>query len=439
MPQRNKRTRTGGSASADTGSLLLKAWRPVAALCREYAGKIAGNVFSAIFESTAAHLSVDEIDGCRSFIDESAGAFMAAEGAGFSRKLRETMIKDARGDTINTLAGEFIGAYFEANVETFHENYAETEKTIRDDVFKTVGQMDHSEFTRVFSVKIEPFYKQAGAEIKRRMRRRVERISGYIKTAETTADALLIMAGDMRAVFASVCNYYDDNMTALTAAIIGETDAAIVSGIHETVSIKLDAVGEAAEAFAAEAEGIIGVYKDGAGGIDGAVKDATRQAALLLSGNSGALTSAKTLSAIDTAASEAIATLNEKTRRTAQKLSDATENCMKKFLREQLLYEMTTFEEVMRYSVPRLTESGAAAAYAAVLDEGYNDLQKILEGNGVEIIHPAIGDMFDGRRHEVLMAETSPDHKKGEIIKAVGSGYVYKGTVLIRANVIAAK
>jgi len=47
--------------------------------------------------------------------------------------------------------------------------------------------------------------------------------------------------------------------------------------------------------------------------------------------------------------------------------------------------------------------------------------------------------MFNPKEHEVLMAESNADFKKGEIVKVMNSGYRRKDLILLRANVIAAR
>ena len=66
------------------------------------------------------------------------------------------------------------------------------------------------------------------------------------------------------------------------------------------------------------------------------------------------------------------------------------------------------------------------------------ELTAVLSRNGVEIIAPEPHDAFDGKAHEVMMAEPHEGFRKGEIVKVMNSGYRQDGVVLMRANVIAA-
>lgn len=111
------------------------------------------------------------------------------------------------------------------------------------------------------------------------------------------------------------------------------------------------------------------------------------------------------------------------------------------FLKDYLLYEVGTFEEIQTYSVSKLRESEDAFAKEYVkrceaLDEATNQL---LKQHGIDIIAPKPFDQFNSAEHEVLVAEKNDAFKKGQIIKPMNAGYRYGDHVLIRANVIAAK
>jgi len=112
-----------------------------------------------------------------------------------------------------------------------------------------------------------------------------------------------------------------------------------------------------------------------------------------------------------------------------------------KFKRETLLYEMSTYEEIIFYSVSRLRqlESQIFQQGAALADDALKALEAILKKNNIEIIRPQPHEAFNSREHEVLMAESNPDFKKGEIVKMMNSGYRQDDVVLLRANVIAAR
>ena len=63
----------------------------------------------------------------------------------------------------------------------------------------------------------------------------------------------------------------------------------------------------------------------------------------------------------------------------------------------------------------------------------------LLKKNNIDLIRPTPHEMFNPKEHEILMAETLSDFKKGEIVKLMNSGYRQRETVLMRANVIVAR
>ncbi|MCL2203956.1 MAG: nucleotide exchange factor GrpE [Defluviitaleaceae bacterium] len=112
-----------------------------------------------------------------------------------------------------------------------------------------------------------------------------------------------------------------------------------------------------------------------------------------------------------------------------------------RFKKDVLLYEVGTYEEILTHSVSRLGESAneAVLAAAARLHDTYAALEILLRKNNIIPIRPAPHDVFNGKEHEVLVAEKHEGFAKGEIIKLMGSGYRHEDRVLMRANVIAAR
>jgi len=112
-----------------------------------------------------------------------------------------------------------------------------------------------------------------------------------------------------------------------------------------------------------------------------------------------------------------------------------------RFRREILLYEVATYEEILTHSVSRLHKSDnvQVKSMAARLEYAYAALEVLLRKNNITPIRPDPHEPFNGKEHEVLVAEKHEGFEKGEIIKRVGSGYRCGELVLLRANVIAAK
>jgi len=119
--------------------------------------------------------------------------------------------------------------------------------------------------------------------------------------------------------------------------------------------------------------------------------------------------------------------------------ASALEKKLLKFKRETVLYEVSTYEEIILYSVSRLRQDESLNEAVAIADETLRVLEILLKKNNIQVIRPQPHDFFNAKEHEVLMAENSPDFKKGEIIKLMNSGYRQKDTVILRANVIAAR
>lgn len=111
------------------------------------------------------------------------------------------------------------------------------------------------------------------------------------------------------------------------------------------------------------------------------------------------------------------------------------------FKRDTLLFEMSTFEEILNYSVEKLMESHNenVLQYGNYVKKIYSDILNKLVKFNIRQINPSSGDFFNAKEHEVLMAKKEEGFSKGSIIKVLNRGYVQNGQVLLRANIIAAK
>jgi molecular chaperone GrpE (heat shock protein) len=128
-----------------------------------------------------------------------------------------------------------------------------------------------------------------------------------------------------------------------------------------------------------------------------------------------------------------------------RKLTNFVENVKKadtRFKREALLFELSTFEEVLGYSISKLEDDSSCdniREYAKTVRSISQGILEIIEGCGISVIAPMPHDMFNGKEHEVLMANITEGFKKGEVVKVINSGYREGDTVYIRANVICAR
>ena len=111
------------------------------------------------------------------------------------------------------------------------------------------------------------------------------------------------------------------------------------------------------------------------------------------------------------------------------------------FKKEVLLYELCTFEEILTYSVPKLecSDCELTKKAAAMLRDVFKELEVILKKNNISVIRPNIHSEFNAKEHEVLVAEKHDGFAKGEIIKVLTAGYLYKDSVILRSNVVAAR
>ena len=124
-----------------------------------------------------------------------------------------------------------------------------------------------------------------------------------------------------------------------------------------------------------------------------------------------------------------------------QKEEERARKNIERFLKDCVLYEISTFEEILQYSVTRLRESDNdhVTDYIDLIDENAHIIETTLKKIGITMIRPKPHDYFNGKEHEVLMAERNESFAKGEVIKSITSGYKLDDQILIRANIIAAK
>ncbi len=121
--------------------------------------------------------------------------------------------------------------------------------------------------------------------------------------------------------------------------------------------------------------------------------------------------------------------------------SDERDRYILKFLREHLLYEIATFEEIMHYSVGKLRESEEQRIkdYVTAMDACMAEVFEALKAQEITMIHPEPHTMFSGKEAEVLVAEKHEGFNRGEIIKTITNGYRAGELVIMRANVICAQ
>jgi len=132
-------------------------------------------------------------------------------------------------------------------------------------------------------------------------------------------------------------------------------------------------------------------------------------------------------------AEEVFLPFRSKVEKHATNFTEKISKLLFRFKKETLLYEVCTYEEILRHSVPLLTNS------APIFYETFSKLQELLVSRGVSPITPQPHEMFSAQEHDVLIAEVHEGFNKGEIVKTLTTGYKQHGKVIIRAGVIAAR
>lgn len=264
--------------------------------------------------------------------------------------------------------------------------------------------------------------------------------------ARDMLDRELHLATEIKQIFADISTFYNGD-----PKLIADEDifGRISKGIAETVFIKAESLNEAAEALAESVEPILAMASEDASAPDEAsvaaladqtFTDMVTEMARFQKEDRRALSACKKYMNFTTG-NEVYAGFAAKAQRQGTKLLDDLRSRLLKFKREQTLYEISTFEEIKIYSVSRLRESDAPhiIGFVRYIDEAEAKLTDTLKRHDITAIRPNPGDAFNGREQEILMAEPSPTFKRGQIIKLLNTGYKQAETVLLRANVIAAK
>ncbi|MDF1616661.1 nucleotide exchange factor GrpE [Petrocella sp. FN5] len=111
------------------------------------------------------------------------------------------------------------------------------------------------------------------------------------------------------------------------------------------------------------------------------------------------------------------------------------------YLKNDILFELRTYEELMRHSLKKLMdlEGDHVKALSLLLIETQRALMNALDRVHIRVIEPHEHNQFDGKIHEAILAESLEGFEKGSIIKCQSVGYQSKSDVLLRAMVIAAK
>ncbi|MBR1442355.1 MAG: nucleotide exchange factor GrpE [Firmicutes bacterium] len=231
---------------------------------------------------------------------------------------------------------------------------------------------------------------------------------------------------EMSEIFAEITKYTDDNRISIDEYESRE----IIYGVYDTIDIKIETMKEAEETFKEQSDDFIEKIGEEKPDIKENDKFNTVQ---------------RCFEAVKEGKDDVGRIIDEEIgAKITKKLDKNIELINKKviqFIREHILFEISTFEEILNYSVSRLRddESEVAKGYVFMIDYATMRIEDALKKKNIEIIKPKPYDIFNGKENEVLMAEKNDEFKKGQIIKVMNNGYRKDGVVIMRANVIAAR
>jgi len=227
-----------------------------------------------------------------------------------------------------------------------------------------------------------------------------------------------------------------------------EASLQIIQGIHETLSIKVQSMGEMLKEYYEDASQypskkicIEDFYS--ASDMD---KDIEKQINQYKSEHNYWLVGMKTSSyMLEVFLKESAFAVKSKALSLAKKNIEGERAALNRtdsrFKKECIFFEIITFEEIINYSISKLMESENEAVrdYAGLVRQCDENIKIYMSEVGIDIISPEAHDMFNGKIHEVLMAKEEDGFLKGEIIKVVNKGYKEGSIIYARANVICAK
>lgn len=308
-----------------------------------------------------------------------------------------------------------------ANVEI------ESEADFAADFDKIVSEDLPDELAQDFAEKQEA-YRQAASELFLRRalawQNQISKKAAYF--CKKAASALVQMVGESCRCFGAILEYYEENKEVLAACESFD----IIGGVAETILIKLESLEEAVNSFEQEADGLIAGFSQNQTPLEPDFR--------LFDELDECLTEDL---ADEILSKENFADFRDLTEKALAKKEAELAKKTLVFKRDSFLFELTTFEEIMFYSVSRLRDSACAAVLTFVeeIDNQHKTLGDVLTKYGIEKIAPNPHDLFNPKENEVLMAEENEAFKKGEIIKTMNAGYRQGDLIIVRANVIAAK
>ncbi len=111
------------------------------------------------------------------------------------------------------------------------------------------------------------------------------------------------------------------------------------------------------------------------------------------------------------------------------------------YYKRDVLFEIKTLEDLIHQSIDKLkvSQEDVCITFVECVDKMYHHILAQLKRHNIMSIIAKEHDPFNGKIHEILLAEVCEGFEKGEIIRTQNSGFIYENRILVRASVIAAK
>lgn len=109
-----------------------------------------------------------------------------------------------------------------------------------------------------------------------------------------------------------------------------------------------------------------------------------------------------------------------------------------KFSLEKIIKELLPVNDYLEAALGSITEAENDPTLKGI-QLTLQALQKALKNNGVEVIEPVSGQVFDPEHHQAMLTEESADQAPNTILKMLQKGYMLHGRLIRPAVVVVAK
>lgn len=242
-----------------------------------------------------------------------------------------------------------------------------------------------------------------------------------LKKIKKEARSYELLSGQLTLVFAEIVHLLDrlgDNYKTEEGRIIAES-------IRHTMALKLESISAMQEAYTLGKRALLNVSDDE---IDEKKEVLLQKSQLILDDLLG--NNHRVLTRQHKQFSDAL-----------ELIEDKQTNYDMAFLKNDLLFELRTFEEFIEYSLKKLIElePNHATEMTKIMISAMEKSRELLSSHAIELIIPKAHDKFEAKAHEAIAAESLDEFSEGEVIKTINVGYRKKATIIIRANVMVAK